>query len=188
MILLCYRTERDFLGTLSGGKWAKEEGSFSHMDSIARELQKDGWYECDLFDVGSIKEITYMTEPAVKYLRNKSIFYFMPEDVLDSFNAFTKEVIERSDYKGNRNVFLDSSKEGDIIMSTTERKRLGVVKIISDEMVNNFESIVNFAKSIGFLGIESILMNTRKAGRYKSACLSLSKSEEGNVRITAEVH
>lgn len=158
------------------------------MDNLARELQKDGWYECDLFDVGSSKEMDYMSEPVIKYLKNGSIFYFMPKDVLDSFNAFTKEVIERSDYKGNRNVFLNSSEEGDIMISTTERKNIGVVKMISDDMVNSFESIINFAKSIGFLGIESILMNTRKAGRYKSACLELSKSEEGNARITAEVH
>ena len=188
MILLCYQTERDFHGTFLGGKWVKNEGSYSRMDDLARELQTDGWYECDLFDVESIKEMTYMTEPIVKYLKNGSIFYFMPEDILRSFNAFTKEVIEHSGFKGSRNVFLRSDESGDISLYSTDRAKVGTVEIISDTMVNNFDSIVNFAQSLGFLGIESILVGTRKVGRYKSACLEMSKSEEGNARITAEVH
>ena len=85
-------------------------------------------------------------------------------------------------------MFIESDGLENIAIYSTNRTKVGIVEVISDTMVNSFESIINFAQSAGFLGVESILIGARRAGKYKSAWLGRSKSEEGNARITAEVH
>lgn len=113
-------------------------------------------------------------------------YVFLDRDCLADVNMLTKHILEANSYKGHATCTLIDGEEG-IPVLRSQGSKVTAIKLTPEDY-NLLSKIESFVLKEGFEGIESILFSPRTAGRYKSVCLSPSKTEKYMARITVDMH
>lgn len=139
-----------------------------------------GAYMCTLEDL----EAGFIEK---RFTRQGGKYTYLDAFCVNLLNEITKNVIVSNNFKGTATCLLEDSPDGRYQLRYQRNKTTPVR--MTDCAASDLQSLFQTLRSkYGITKVEGILFSPRRAGRYKSACVSPSKTEPGSIRITLDIH
>lgn len=179
MVLCAYKSDKDV--EIDNKK--VYVGSSKELSVKADILQEDGWYLIYLYDISGENELGSVN-PIVKYTGNGMIYYYLPKEIVDCFNVFTK-CIETEVCNVIEPVVI-VKEEGAGKFSLKYKKEEWVEKLIylPDILSVMYRKVSEYVESLGFLGIDRAIISVGKLGHFDEVVVWSNTPRKGKAIIS----
>ncbi len=178
MVLCAYKSDKD----LEMGNKTVYVGSSKELSVKANILQEDGWYLIYLYDVDEESEIAD-SNPVIRYSGNGMVYYYLPKEIVDCFNVFTK-CIETEVCNAVEPVIIREEDIGKFSLMYKKEEWVEKLIYLPDMLSDMYRKVSEYVEGLGFLGIDRVIASVEKLGHFDEVVVWSNTPRKGKAIIS----
>lgn len=179
MLLCAYKSDKD----VENDNKKIFVGSSKELSVKANILQEDGWYLIYLYDTSEEDELG-SSNPLVKYTGNGMVYYYLPKEVVDCFNEFTKCLEKEVCNVVEPIIIVKEEDAGKFSLTYKKEKWIRKSICLPDMPSVMYRKVSECVESLGFLGIDRMIVSAEKLGHFDKVVVWSNTPRKGKAIIS----